>query len=62
MTMRRRVHPRPPPLRMREFFRGLSLEERAKLVFLIEARSDTPEKLRVGQPVSVSPIAQEASR
>ncbi len=39
-----------------------SLEERAKLVFLIEARTDTPEKLRVGQPVSVSMPAQEASR
>jgi HlyD family secretion protein len=31
-----------------------SLEERAKLVFLIEARPDEPEKLRVGQPVSVT--------
>jgi HlyD family secretion protein len=30
-----------------------SLEERAKLVFLIEARPDHPENLRVGQPVSV---------
>jgi HlyD family secretion protein len=30
-----------------------SLEERAKLVFLIEARSDTPGDLRVGQPVDV---------
>jgi HlyD family secretion protein len=39
-----------------------SLEERAKLVFLIEARTDTPEKLRVGQPVSVSTTPQEASR
>ena len=39
-----------------------SLEERAKLVFLIEARTDTPEKLRVGQPVSVSTAPQEASR
>jgi HlyD family secretion protein len=39
-----------------------SLEERAKLVFLIEARTDTPEKLRVGQPVSVSTLPQEASR
>ena len=39
-----------------------SLEERAKLVFLIEARTDTPEKLRVGQPVSVSAVPQEASR
>jgi HlyD family secretion protein len=39
-----------------------SLEERAKLVFLIEARTDNPEKLRVGQPVSVSAAPQEASR
>jgi HlyD family secretion protein len=39
-----------------------SLEERAKLVFLIEARTDTPEKLRVGQPVSVLPLDREASR
>ena len=31
-----------------------SLEERAKLVFLIEARPEQPEKFRVGQPVSVS--------
>jgi HlyD family secretion protein len=30
-----------------------SLEERSKLVFLIEARTDTPQKLRVGQPVTV---------
>ncbi|MBV9348584.1 MAG: efflux RND transporter periplasmic adaptor subunit [Pseudolabrys sp.] len=30
-----------------------SLEERSKLVFLIEARPDDPEKFRVGQPVSV---------
>jgi HlyD family secretion protein len=30
-----------------------SLDERSKLVFLIEARTATPEKLRVGQPVSV---------
>jgi HlyD family secretion protein len=39
-----------------------SLEERAKLVFLIEARTETPEKLRVGQPVSVSAVPLEASR
>jgi HlyD family secretion protein len=39
-----------------------SLEERAKLVFLIEARTETPDKLRVGQPVSVSAVPQEASR
>ena len=31
-----------------------SLEERSKLVFMIEARTDTPEGLRVGQPVSVT--------
>lgn len=32
-----------------------SLEERAKLVFLIEARPEQPEKFRVGQPVTVTP-------
>ena len=31
-----------------------SLEERAKLVFLIEARPEQPEKFRVGQPLSVT--------
>ena len=31
-----------------------SQEERAKLVFLIEARPETPEAFRVGQPVSVA--------
>lgn len=31
-----------------------SLEERAKLVYLIEARPDDPSKLRVGQPVTVT--------
>ena len=30
-----------------------SQEERAKLVFLVEARPDSPDLLRVGQPVSV---------
>jgi HlyD family secretion protein len=30
-----------------------SMDERSKLVFLIEARTSTPERLRVGQPVSV---------
>lgn len=30
-----------------------SLDERAKLVFLIEARTDEPAELRVGQPVDV---------
>jgi len=31
-----------------------SLEERTKLVFMVEARTGTPENLRVGQPVSVA--------
>jgi HlyD family secretion protein len=31
-----------------------SLDERSKLVFLIEARTDRPERLRVGQPVSIA--------
>jgi len=31
-----------------------SLEERSKLVFMVEARTDTPQGLRVGQPVSVT--------
>jgi HlyD family secretion protein len=31
-----------------------SLDERSKLVFLIEARPDQPEKFRVGQPLSVT--------
>jgi HlyD family secretion protein len=31
-----------------------SLEERSKLVFLVEARPENPAALRVGQPVSVS--------
>jgi HlyD family secretion protein len=31
-----------------------SLEERAKLVFLVEARPERPDKLRVGQPVDVA--------
>jgi HlyD family secretion protein len=31
-----------------------STEERAKLVFLIEARPQRPDRLRVGQPVSVA--------
>jgi HlyD family secretion protein len=30
-----------------------SLDERSKLVFLIEARTETPSDLRVGQPVDV---------
>jgi HlyD family secretion protein len=35
-----------------------SMEERSKLVFLIEARPERPERLRVGQPVSVT-LGQE---
>ena len=31
-----------------------SLDERGKLVYLIEARPDRPEKLRVGQPVTIT--------
>lgn len=41
-----------------------SQEERSKLVFMIEARTDTPETLRVGQPVTVTlqPSQSEAKR
>jgi HlyD family secretion protein len=38
-----------------------SLEERAKLVFLIEARPEYSEKFRVGQPVTVT-LPKQASR
>jgi HlyD family secretion protein len=38
-----------------------SLDERAKLVYLIEARPDQPEKFRVGQPVTVT-LRQEAPK
>ena len=38
-----------------------SLDERAKLVYLIEARPDQPEKFRVGQPVTVT-LPSEASK
>ena len=31
-----------------------SLDERAKLVFMVEARPDQPDKFRVGQPISVA--------
>jgi HlyD family secretion protein len=37
-----------------------SIEERAKLVFLIEARPQRPDRLRVGQPVSVALMPTEA--
>ena len=39
-----------------------SLEERAKLVFLIEALPDQPEKLRVGQPIDVLLPLDEAKK
>jgi HlyD family secretion protein len=39
-----------------------SLEERAKLVYLIEARPVDPQRLRVGQPVDVSLPDKEAKR
>jgi len=39
-----------------------SLEERAKLVFLIEARPQHPENLRVGQPVTVLLRTAQAAR
>jgi HlyD family secretion protein len=37
-----------------------SLEERAKLVFMIEALPEQPERLRVGQPVNVTLGSNEA--
>jgi len=37
-----------------------SLEERNKLVFMVEARTDTPDGLRVGQPVQVSLLGRVA--
>ena len=41
-----------------------SLEERNKLVFMVEARTDKPDGLRVGQPVNVAlaPRSAEASK
>ncbi len=39
-----------------------SLEERAKLVYLVEARPVQPENLRVGQPVSVVVTPREAAK
>lgn len=38
-----------------------SLEERSKLVFLVEALPDQPGALRVGQPLDVSLVAQPIS-
>jgi HlyD family secretion protein len=37
-----------------------SQEERAKLVFMVEARPEHPERLRVGQPLSVLLAPQQA--
>jgi HlyD family secretion protein len=37
-----------------------SLEERSKLVFLVEARPDQPDLLRVGQPVRIRTATQQA--
>jgi HlyD family secretion protein len=37
-----------------------SLDERAKLVFLVEALPDKPGELRVGQPVDVTLLRQPA--
>jgi HlyD family secretion protein len=37
-----------------------STEERAKLVFMIEARPQHPDRLRVGQPVSVALVQAQA--
>jgi HlyD family secretion protein len=39
-----------------------STEERAKLVFMIEARPQHPDRLRVGQPVSVALAPAESQR
>jgi HlyD family secretion protein len=39
-----------------------SQEERAKLVFLVEALPERPENLRVGQPVSVVLMSKEAPK
>ena len=39
-----------------------SQEERSKLVFLVEARAERTESLRVGQPVSVALAGQDARK
>jgi len=39
-----------------------SLEERSKLVYLIEARPQQPESLRVGQPVTVLLTSRQAAQ
>ncbi len=38
-----------------------SLQERSKLVYLIQARPNKPDRLRVGQPVSVALIANRTA-
>ena len=38
-----------------------SLEERSKLVYLIQARPNKPDSLRVGQPVTVVPMVKPAA-
>ena len=43
----------------RTWLRSTTVEERAKLVFLIEARPEQPDKFRVGQPVTVT-LRQES--
>ena len=37
-----------------------SIEERTKLVVMVEARPQRPDALRVGQPVSVALTSSEA--
>jgi HlyD family secretion protein len=39
-----------------------SLQERSKFVFLVEARPDKPDRLRVGQPVSVTVTPREIGK
>jgi HlyD family secretion protein len=39
-----------------------SLDERKKLVFLIEALPEQPEKLRLGQPVDIAVAAKESGK
>ena len=39
-----------------------SLDERNKLVFMIEARTEAPERLRVGQPVTITLAPAAASQ
>lgn len=39
-----------------------STEERAKLVFMIEARPQRPDRLRVGQPVTVALLGEQVQK